>query len=107
MSNSVRLLNIAGMGPIIAVIQSEAIDRFMVTNPIQLGTDSSGEIVLCDYLELISVAEKPVEFFKSNIISISEANPALVSAYVETLEAIEKENAAPKLIVPSQKIITN
>ena len=107
MSNTVRLLNIAGMGPIIAVIQGEAVDRFVVTNPLQLGTDSTGEIVLCDYLELITVAEKPVEFFKSSVISISEANPALVSAYVESLAAIEKENSAPKLIVPNQKIITN
>lgn len=107
MTQTVRLLNITGMGPVLAVIQAEGADRFAVTNPVQLGTDESGQIILCDYLEFISVAEKPVEFFKSNVVSISEANPALVTAYVETLEAIEKEKSTPKLIVPNSKIITN
>lgn len=109
MAINVRLINITGMGPVLAVIQGEAVDRFVVTNPCQLGTDDQGEIVLRDYLEFISKEDTPVEFFKSSIISISEANPALANAYISALEAIEAENAknaGPKLFVPDNKIIT-
>lgn len=107
MAALVRLINIANLGPVLAVIQGESPDRMVVTNPIQLGTDAEGEIILCDYLEFISQTDKPVEFFKSNIVSISEANPALVEVYVETIKSIEDEKSAPKLIVPSNTIITN
>ncbi|EON7637256.1 hypothetical protein FOI42_RS04120 [Escherichia coli] len=101
MTITVKLLNINNVGPVLAVLQTDAPEAVVVNYPAQLGTDEKGEIILRDYLEFIS-SEKGVIFFKSNIISISDANPALVDAYVEAIKTLEDK---PALIVPDNKII--
>ena len=101
MTMTVKLLNINSVGPVLAILQNDAPEAVVVNYPAQLGTDEQGEIFLRDYLEFIS-SEKGVIFYKSNIISISDANPALVEAYVEAIKAIEEK---PALIVPDNKII--
>ena len=101
MTMTVKLLNINSVSPVLAILQNDAPEAVVVNYPAQLGTDEQGEIILRDYLEFIS-SEKGVIFYKSNIISISDANPALVEAYVEAIKAIEEK---PALIVPDNKII--
>ena len=101
MTMTVKLLNINSIGPVLAVLQNDAPEAVVVNYQAQLGTDEKGEIILRDYLEFVS-SEKGVIFYKSNIISISDANPALVDAYVEAIKAIED---TPKVFVPENKII--
>lgn len=103
MTKNVKLLNINSVGPVLAVLQTDSAEAVVVDYPCQLGTDEQGEIILRDYLEFVST-EKGVIFYKYNIVSVSDANPALVAAYVEALKAIEEDK--PKLFVPDNKIIT-
>ncbi|EMR6008326.1 hypothetical protein WJW27_005157 [Escherichia coli] len=101
MTMTVKLLNINNIGPVLAVLQTDSAEAVVVNYPAQLGTDENGEIILRDYLEFVSM-EKNVIFYKSNIISVSDANPALVDAYVDAIKAIED---TPKVFVPENKII--
>lgn len=103
MTQNVKLLNINSVGPVLAVLQQDSAEAIVVNYPCQLGTDEKGEIILRDYLEFIST-EKDVIFYKYNIVSVSDANPALASAYVDALKQLEEDK--PKLFVPDNKIIT-
>lgn len=103
MAQNVKLFNINSVGPVLAVLQTDSAEAVVVNYPCQLGTDENGEIILRDYLEFIST-EKDVIFYKYNIVSVSDANPALAEAYIDALKQLEDNK--PKLFVPDNKIIT-
>ncbi len=102
MTQNVKLLNINSVGPVLAVLQTDSAEAVVVNYPCQLGTDENGEIILRDYLEFIST-EKDVIFYKYNIVSVSDANPALAGAYIDALKQLEDDK--PKVFVPDNKII--
>lgn len=104
MSKNVKLLNINGMGPVLAVMQAHNEDQIIVTSPAVLGTDpETGDLAINDYLGGISDLDAEVVFMKFNIISISTPEAGLVAAYVGALEAAEEEKS--KIFVPDNKIV--
>lgn len=102
-NNAVKLINVAGHGPMLAIIQADAPEAIVVTSPCQLGLDEEGGLVIRDYLEGVSDFEKQVIFMKSNIVSVSDPVQSLADAYLEAIANLETDE--PQIIVPSQKII--
>lgn len=104
MTTNVKLLNINGMGPILAIMQAHSDDQIIVTNPAVLGTDpETGDLEINDYLGGISNLDKEVVFMKFCVISISEPEAGLAAAYVGALQA--QEDAKSKIFVPDNKIV--
>ena len=104
MTMNVKLLNINGMGPVLAVMQAHNDEQLIVTNPAVLGTDpETGDLAINDYLGGISDLDKEVIFMKYNVISISTPEAGLAAAYVDALKA----SAEPKseIFVPDNKIV--
>lgn len=105
MTTKVKLLNIANIGPVLALpveggeTQSELTVRF----PCILGTDEAGDIIILDYLESLTDSEQPTVFLKANIISMNVPNQSLSEAYVAVVSQLM--NDKPKVIVPENKII--
>lgn len=103
---NVKLLNINGFGPVLAVMQAHNEEQIIVTNPAVLGTDpATGDLQINDYLGGISELDAEVIFMKYNIISISTPEEGLAQAYVAALTA--EADTKPKIFVPDNKIITN
>jgi hypothetical protein len=108
MSKNVKLIFINGIGPIIGTLQNEILDAsnsIIVRNPCQFGLDEDGQMVIRDYLEGIINPEVPTVFVKSNIVSVNDPASAIADAYISAIESLEAEKSAPKLIVPTSKII--
>ena len=104
MSKNVKLLNINGMGPVLAVMQAHNEEQIIVTSPAVLGTDpETGDLAIKDYLGGISDLDAEVVFMKFNIISISTPEAGLAAAYVAALDAAEEEKS--KIFVPDNKIV--
>lgn len=103
MTQNVKLLNINTVGPVLAVVQSEAQDAITVLNPAQLATDAEGNIVVFDYLEGVSDADETVVFMKYNIVSMSTPAASLAEVYVKALESIN--DTSPKVFMPEEKKI--
>lgn len=104
MNTNVKLLNINGMGPVLAVMQGHNEEQLMVTNPAVLGTDpDTGDLAINDYLGGISDLDKEVVFMKFCVISISTPEEGLANAYVAALKAAEE--AKSKIFVPDNKIV--
>lgn len=101
---NVKLLNINGMGPVLAVMQAHNDEQIIVTNPAVLGSDpATGDIEIKDYLGGISDLDKEVIFMKYNIISISTPEIMLANAYVSALEAHAKPKS--EIFIPDNKIV--
>jgi len=104
MTMNVKLLNINGMGPVLAVMQAHNEEQIIVTNPAILGTDpKSGDIQINDYLGGITDLEQEVVFMKYNIISISTPEAGLASAYTAALDEMAKPKS--EIFVPDNKIV--
>lgn len=104
MTANVKLLNINGMGPVLAVMQAHNDEQLIVTSPAVLGTDpETGDLAINDYLGGISDLDKEVVFMKYNVISISTPEAGLAAAYIGALEAAEAEKS--KIFVPDNKIV--
>lgn len=104
MTMNVKLLNINGMGPVLAVMQAHNEEQVIVSNPAILGTDpETGDLAINDYLGGISDLDKEVAFMKYNIISISTPEAGLAAAYVGALEAAIETK--PEIFVPDNKIV--
>lgn len=104
MTMNVKLLNINGMGPVLAVMQAHNEEQIIVTNPAVLGTDpETGDLAINDYLGGISDLDAEVIFMKYNVISISTPEAGLVAAYVGALEAAAEPKS--EIFVPDNKIV--
>lgn len=103
MTKNVKLFHVNSVGPVLAIIQQETAEAVVVNDPLQLGTDENGELMMMDYLDMIT-EHKSVVFYKNNIISVSTPVPQLAKLYIEAVKG--EDDSAPKLIVPDNKIIT-
>lgn len=102
MTANVKLLNINGMGPVLAVMQAHNEEQIIVTTPAVLGTDpETGDLQINDYLGGITDLDAEVVFMKFQVISISTPEASLADAYVNALQAAEKS----KIFVPDNKIV--
>lgn len=101
MTKNVKLFHVNSVGPVLAVIQQETAEAIVVNDPLQLGTDEKGELIMMDYLDMIT-EHKGVVFYKNNIISVSTPVQQLTQLYVDAT----KEQDTPKVFVPDNKIIT-
>lgn len=104
MTINVKLLNINGMGPVLAVMKAHNEEQIIVTSPAILGSDpETGDLAINDYLGVISDLDAEVIFMKYNIISISTPEKGLAAAYVDALTAASEPKT--EIFVPDQKII--
>jgi|AGFS01.1.fsa_nt_gi hypothetical protein len=104
MTTNVKLLNINGMGPVLAVMQAHNDEQIIVTNPAILGTDpETHDLAINDYLGGISDLDSEVVFMKYNIISISTPEAGLAQAYIAALEAAAEPKS--QIFVPDNKIV--
>lgn len=100
----VKLINVASIGPVLAVLQMDSADAISVSNPCQLGSDENGDLIIRDYLDGISDNSEHTVFMKSNIISVSEPVKSLADVYLEAIAEFESETTS-QILVPSQKIV--
>ncbi len=102
-ATNVKLIYVAGVGPIIATIQNDTNDAVVVSNPCQFGLDEEGQMVIRDYLEGIVEPDQTVIFFKYNIVSVSTPSADIAAVYVGAIE--ELKASKPGIFVPDNKII--
>lgn len=100
----VKLLHIAGQGPVLAVLQGETNDSLITMHPAQLGQDENGDIQILSYLGGLVAEDAPVVFMKSNIVAVCEVEPTLGKEYVSAVEALTKSSVGV-IMPPEKKII--
>lgn len=105
MTTQVKLLNVAGLGPVLAlpVDGGETATELTVRFPCQLGMDGEGNIAIVDYLDGVVDFDEPTVFMKANIVSVNVPAASLAESYVEAIKGLVDNK--PKVIVPEQKII--
>lgn len=105
MTTQVKLLNIAGLGPLLAlpVDGGETATEIAVRFPAQLGMDGEGNIQIVDYLDGLVDFDQATVFMKANIVSVNVPAASLAETYVEAIKGFV--DSKPKVIVPEQKII--
>lgn len=100
----VKLLNITGSNPVLAILQGETNDSLICMHPAQLGTDAEGNIQIVSYMGGLIEDDTPVTFMKYNVVSVASPEAGLGASYIEAVEALT-EKAVGVIMPPEKKII--
>lgn len=87
-------------GPVIGELAAANEQEILLSSPMLIGANEEGGIDMINYMSFLVDPKEAVTFFKFGISSVCTPNPVLVKEYEKMTTS-----AAPKLIVPDNKII--